>query len=173
MSLIPRVLADFRAVAARMQEVDERKEREATRRGATETASQGTRRASRGQPEVHLRTGAPGRRVAPRAIPATVHSCCAAAHSATDTITVWTCMASPTDFLAWAEHYIDQLDPLSAADHDSDLTPRAVVLLPTRIAIACRGSSSASPATPGNTPRNSLPSRRRATTTQAADEDEQ
>jgi hypothetical protein len=29
----------------------------------------------------------------------------------------------PIDFLAWAEHYIDQLDPLSATDHDSDLTP--------------------------------------------------
>jgi hypothetical protein len=30
---------------------------------------------------------------------------------------------SPASFLAWAEHYVDQLDPLSATDHDSDLTP--------------------------------------------------
>ena len=39
-----------------------------------------------------------------------------------DTITL-DLHGQPTDFLAWAEHYIDQLDPLSAADHDSDLTP--------------------------------------------------
>lgn len=39
-----------------------------------------------------------------------------------DTITL-DLRGQPTDFLAWAEHYIDQLDPLSAADHDSDLTP--------------------------------------------------
>ncbi len=29
----------------------------------------------------------------------------------------------PMDFIAWAEHYVDQLDPLSATDHDPDLMP--------------------------------------------------
>lgn len=31
----------------------------------------------------------------------------------------------PTDFLAWAEHCIDQLDPLTSIAHDPDLTPAA------------------------------------------------
>jgi len=29
----------------------------------------------------------------------------------------------PSDFLDWAEHYVDQLDPLTLRAHDPDRTP--------------------------------------------------
>ena len=119
--LIPRVLADFRAVAARMQEVDERLERERleVERQQRIRKELAERREANQKfiCELEHQAGAWHRaqflrryiRAARRALGA-------------DSITL-ELHGQPTDFLAWAEHYIDQLDPLSAADHDSDLTP--------------------------------------------------
>jgi len=119
--LIPRVLADFRAVAARMQEVDERLERERleVERQQRIRKELAERREANQKfiCELEHQAGAWHRaqflrryiRAARRALGA-------------DSITL-ELHGQPTDFLAWAEQYIDQLDPLSAADHDSDLTP--------------------------------------------------
>lgn len=119
--LIPRILADLRAVAARMQEVDEEREREQLERERQERLRKEL--AERRETnlkficELERQAGAWHRaqflrryvRAARRALGA-------------ESITL-DFDDKPIDFLAWAEHYVDQLDPLSATDHDSDLTP--------------------------------------------------
>jgi hypothetical protein len=119
--LIPRILADLRAVAARMQEVDEQRERERLEEERQERLRKefAERREANVKfiYELARQAGAWHRaqflrryvRAARRALGA-------------ESITL-DLKGQPTDFLAWAEHYIDQLDPLSATDHDSDLTP--------------------------------------------------
>jgi hypothetical protein len=119
--LIPCILADLRAVATRMQEVDEEREREQLERERQERLRKEL--AERREAnlkficELERQAGAWHRaqflrryvRAARRALGA-------------ESITL-NLDGKPIDFLAWAEHYVDQLDPLSATDHDSDLTP--------------------------------------------------
>jgi hypothetical protein len=119
--LIPRILADLRAVATRLQEVDEEREREQLERERQERLRKEL--AERREAnlkficELERQAGAWHRaqflrryvRAARRALGA-------------ESITL-DLDGKPIDFLAWAEHYVDQLDPLSATDHDTDLTP--------------------------------------------------
>lgn len=156
-SLIPKILADFKAVAIRMQEVDEERERERLERErqAKLAAELSARRAANTQliHELERQAGAWHRaqflrryvRAAKRTLGAdsitldlngqpaardAALSCSAAdrpAHpyAGKDAVDETSSLVgkSPASFLAWAEHYIDQLDPLSATDHDSDMTP--------------------------------------------------
>ena len=116
--LIPRVLADFRAVAARMQEVDERQERDRLERErlAKVAAELAARRAANEKliHSLEAQAGAWHRaqylrrylRAARRAFgPEGI-----TARSGSDEI----------DFLGWAEHYVNQLDPLHTEPRDAD-----------------------------------------------------
>ena len=118
-SLIPKMLADFRAVAARMQEVDEKDERDrieherqqklreelAERRAANQTLIH----------ELERQAGAWSRAQLLRRY-------LRAARRATAPDGFFVESANgPLDFLSWAEHYVNQLDPLHPEPHDPDL----------------------------------------------------
>ena len=104
----------------------------------------------------------PGRRLAPRPL-SSRYLRAARRTLGSRTLTV-DLQGTPTDLLSWAEHYVNQLDPL----HPRPPTPiRPRALLPVqRGRKAFHGELQRLSVTPGTTPRNSLPSRRRATTTQ-------
>jgi hypothetical protein len=116
--LIPRILADFRAVAARMQEVDEREERERLERERlARLAAELAARRTANEKLIHsleAQAGAWHRaqflrrylRAARRALgPEGI-----TARRSSDEI----------DFLGWAEHYVNQLDPLHPEPRDPD-----------------------------------------------------
>ena len=118
-SLIPRILADFRAVAVRKQEVDEKNERARLERERQERLRQ--ERAARREAhqtlifELERQAGAWSRaqllrrylRAARRAVGDRPHTVDLQDES--------------IDFFAWAEHYVNQLDPLHIAPHDPEL----------------------------------------------------
>ncbi len=118
-SQIPKILADFRAVAARMHEVDEEHERELRAREEAARLQQelSARRADNSTliEALERQAGAWARaqflrcylRAARRAV-------------GSRAITV-TLNDQPTDFLSWAEHYVNQLDPLHREPRDLDL----------------------------------------------------
>ncbi len=119
-SLIPRILADFRAVAARKQDVDEKKERARLERERQERLRQelAARREAHQTLifELERQAGAWSRaqllrrylRAARRALGDRPH-------------TVDLHGTSPSNFSRWAEHYVNQLDPLHIEPHDPDL----------------------------------------------------
>ena len=119
--LFPRMLADFRAVAARMKEVDEQRAREEREREEQERRRQAlAERREANQKliwELEHQAGAWHRAQFLRR-----YVRAARRRLGTETITV-NLQGQPMDFIAWAEHYVDQLDPLSATDHDPDLMP--------------------------------------------------
>ena len=118
-SLILKILADFRAVASRMQEVDEKAERDRIEHERQQKLREelAERRAANQSliHELERQAGAWSRarllrrylRAARRAL-------------GTDTYTL-KLQDHSVDFLAWAEHYVDQLDPLHPEPHDPDL----------------------------------------------------
>jgi len=118
-SLIPRILADFRAVAARMQEVDDKKAREARERAEQQRLRQelAARREAHQAliGELERQAGAWSRAQLLR------RYLRAARRSLGDRTFTLDLQGTPTDFLAWAEHYVNQLDPLHAEPHDPDL----------------------------------------------------
>jgi len=118
-SLIPKILADFRAVAARMQEVDEqheREERERERQQALREALSARRAANQTLiHELERQAGAWSRaRLLRRYLRA-------ARRATAPNGFFLESGEQPIDFLAWAEHYVNQLDPLHPEPHDPDL----------------------------------------------------
>ena len=112
-ALIPRILADFRAVAARMQEVDDKSERE---RSSARPGASSRRNSPHDAPqtvklihELERQAGAWSRAQLLRR-----YLRAARAHSAATGFKV-DLQGTPVDFLAWAEHYVNQLDPLHPA----------------------------------------------------------
>jgi hypothetical protein len=118
-SLIPGVLADFRAVAARMQEVDEKIERERIERERQERLrkERAERRAANTEliHELERQAGAWQRaRLLRRYL--------RAAKRAVGSDGYWVKTNDrEVEFLSWAEHYLNQLDPLHAEARDPDL----------------------------------------------------
>ena len=118
-SLIPRILADFRAVAARKQEVDEKNERARLERERQERLRQelAARREAHQTLifELERQAGAWSRAQLLRRY---LHAARRALVDRPHTVDLH---GTPTDFLSWAEHYVNQLDPLHAEPRDPDL----------------------------------------------------
>ena len=117
-SLIPQILADFKAVATRMQEVDEEQERERLER----------------ERQARLAAELSARRAANEELIHTLETQAGAWHRAqflrrylraarrslgARTVTVQLAK-NDTDFLDWAEHYVNQLDPLHPEPRNPD-----------------------------------------------------
>lgn len=116
--LIPRILADFRAVAARMHEVDEKRaseerERERLAKLAAELSARRAENAKR-IAALEAQAGAWHRAQYLRRYLRAARRAGDSQPAATD--------VSPTsiDFLAWAEQYVNQLDPLHPEHRDPD-----------------------------------------------------
>ena len=120
-TLFPRILADFRAVATRMQVIDEEIAREQREHEEQERRQQAlAERREANQKLIWQLEHQAGAWHRAQFLRRYVRA--ARRRLGTDTI-ILNLQGEPTDFLAWAEHYVDQLDPLSAADHDPDLMP--------------------------------------------------
>jgi hypothetical protein len=116
--LIPKILADFRTVAARMREVDEKEaaeERERERQ-AKLRAERAERRAAN-EKLIHTLEAQAGAWHRAQYLRRYVRAARRALGSGTLTVQRGT---EPVDFLGWAEHYVNQLDPLHPQPRDPD-----------------------------------------------------
>ena len=118
-SLIPKILADFLAVAARMQEVDEQREREELERERQQALREAlaARRATN-QTLIHELERQAGAWSRARLLRRYLR---AARRATAPNGFFLESGEQPIDFLAWAEHYVNQLDPLHPEPHDPDL----------------------------------------------------
>jgi len=117
-SLIPRILADFQAVAARMQEKNdelEREERERERQAklAAELSARRTANAAL----IHTLEAQAGAWARAELLRRYLR---AARRSLGDRAITTELQGHSIDFLAWAEHYVNQLDPLHPEPRDPD-----------------------------------------------------
>jgi hypothetical protein len=118
-ALIPRILADFQAVAARMQEKDDelerdKRERERQAKLAAELSARRTANAEL----IHTLEAQAGAWARAQLLRRYLR---AARRSLGDQTITADRQGQPIDFLAWAEHYVNQLDPLHPEPRDPDL----------------------------------------------------
>jgi hypothetical protein len=119
--LIPCILADLRAVATRMQEVDEERERERLEEGRQERLrTELAERREANQTLIHALETQAGAWHRARYLRRYLR---AARRTTGSQPVIIELQNQPADFLDWAEHYVDQLDPLMSISHDPDLTP--------------------------------------------------
>jgi hypothetical protein len=118
-SLIPHILANFRAVAARMKDVDEQKAREAREREEQERRRQDiAARREANQALIHELERQAGAWARAQYLRRYLR---AARRSLGDRTFTVDRLGQPVNFIRWAEHYVNQLDPLQTEPRDPDL----------------------------------------------------